>query len=486
MLMRIAFVVLLAPALATSTAQAATVTLSPAAGRVGSKVTLTGNGFPARAKVRVGAGGHRAATARTNARGAFRVRATIPHGRGTIRLTSRVRSRRVASIFRLTTASTPLSRELANGRGERLRWTPADPVAGSAVTVTGRGFPRSAPVRLILSKFPQAASTGRTRRGGRLDATVAIPAAARGPLVIGVRIARRRMRLPLTVLANSSPGGPVPIGDAPPAPQPQPPAPAGPCGRTSAPPTWQHIVWIVMENHSYSQVIGSSSAPYENALAGQCGLATNYYGITHPSLPNYIAMTSGDTQGVTDDSGPSSHPLNVPSIFSQLGSGGWRSLQESMPSNCLLSGSGQYAVKHNPAAYYTNIRTDCQSYDVTLGPAPDISARYTFVTPNLCSDTHDCPVATGDSWLQTFIPKLTSTPEYQVGSTAIFVTWDEDDFTNVNKVATIVIAPSTRPGTQSATRFDHYSLLRTTEEMLGLPYIGGAASATSMRSAFTL
>jgi hypothetical protein len=249
---------------------------------------------------------------------------------------------------------------------------------------------------------------------------------------------------------------------------------------------WQHIVWIVMENHSYSQVIGSSSAPYENALAGQCGLATNDYAITHPSLPNYVAMTSGDPQGVTDDSGPSSHPLNVPSIFSQLGTGGWRALQESMPSNCYLSGSGQYAVRHNPAAYYTNIRTDCATYDVPLGPTPDISARYTFVTPNLCNDTHDCSVASGDTWLQTFIPKLTSTPEYRAGSTAIFLTWDEDDMTNVNQIATFVISPSTVPGTKSATKFTHYSLLRTTEEMLGLSTLGGAAGATSMRSAFNL
>jgi hypothetical protein len=247
------------------------------------------------------------------------------------------------------------------------------------------------------------------------------------------------------------------------------------------------VVWIVMENHSYSQVIGSPSAPYENALAAQCGLATNYVAITHPSLPNYIAMTSGETQGVTDDSGPSSHPLNVPSIFSQLGTGGWRSLQESMPSNCYLSSSGQYAVRHNPAAYYTNIRSDCQTYDVPLGATPDISAPFTFVTPNLCNDTHDCPVTTGDDWLKTFIPKLTSSPEYQAGSTAIFLTWDEDDFTDVNQIATIVIAPSTVPGTRSATRFHHYSLLRTTEEMLGLTtYLGAAAGVTSMRSAFNL
>ncbi|HEY2175358.1 MAG TPA: alkaline phosphatase family protein [Mycobacteriales bacterium] len=269
---------------------------------------------------------------------------------------------------------------------------------------------------------------------------------------------------------------------------PTPPPQQGPCGTAPVrPAAWQHVVWIVMENHSYSQVIGSSSAPYENALAGQCGLATNYFAITHPSLPNYVAMTSGNPQGITDDNPPSSHPLGVASIFSQLGTGGWRSLQESMPSNCLLTNSGQYAVKHNPAAYYTNIRTDCQNYDVPLGATPDISARFTFVTPNLCNDTHDCSVTTGDDWLKAFIPKLTSSPQYQSGTTAIFLTWDEDDSASGNQVATIVIAPSTITGTKSAVRFSHYSLLRTTEEMLGLTtYLGGAASAASMRSAFNL
>jgi phosphatidylinositol-3-phosphatase len=453
--------------LLTATAEAGTVIVSPASGPAGSRVTLNGSGFPGRAKVRVAAAGRRAATAKANARGGFGVKVTIPRGAQTIGLRSRARSHRVKNIFRITPGPVPLSRELANSRGERLRWTPADPVAGSSVAISGRGLPPSARVRIRLSKVARAAITLRTNRAGTLDASVPIPVAARGAHMIRVRVRRRTMRLPVTLRANTGPG---------------------PCGMTSAArATWQHVVWIVMENHSYSQVIGSPSAPYENALAAQCGLATNYVAITHPSLPNYIAMTSGETQGVTDDSGPSSHPLNVPSIFSQLGTGGWRSLQESMPSNCYLSSSGQYAVRHNPAAYYTNIRSDCQTYDVPLGATPDISAPFTFVTPNLCNDTHDCPVTTGDDWLKTFIPKLTSSPEYQAGSTAIFLTWDEDDFTDVNQIATIVIAPSTVPGTRSATRFHHYSLLRTTEEMLGLTtYLGAAAGVTSMRSAFNL
>src|SRR5215210_5549442 len=196
-------------------------------------------------------------------------------------------------------------------------------------------------------------------------------------------------------------------------------AAVGPCGTAATPPaTYDHVVWVVMENKAYSQIIGSSNAPYVNKLKRACGSASQFFADTHPSLPNYIAMTSGSTQGVTDNNPPSSHPLDVPSIFSQLGSG-WRSLQESMPSNCLLSNSGQYAVRHNPAAYYTNIRTACESLDVPLGSTPDVSARFTFVTPNLCHDMHDCSVKTGDSWLSTFLPKVFSSPEYQASRTAV-------------------------------------------------------------------
>jgi hypothetical protein len=266
-----------------------------------------------------------------------------------------------------------------------------------------------------------------------------------------------------------------------------------PCGvASSAPSAWDHVVWIVFENKQYSQIIGSTNAPYINSVASKCGLATGFYAEAHPSLPNYIAMTSGSTQGITDDNAPSSHPLNVASIFSQLGSG-WRSLEESMPSNCYKSDSGTYAVRHNPAAYYTNL-SSCSSLDVLLGSTPDISARFTFVTPNTCNDMHSCPtssvtateVKTGDSWLSTFLPKILNSSTYQVGRTAVFITWDEDDSGGNQHVPTLVIAPSVPAGARVATTFNHYSLLRTTEEMLGLSFLGSAASAASMRSGFHL
>jgi hypothetical protein len=269
----------------------------------------------------------------------------------------------------------------------------------------------------------------------------------------------------------------------------------GPCGTAAAPPAvWQHVVWIVMENKTYSQVIGSANAPYINGIARQCGLATQFFAEAHPSLPNYIAMTSGSTQGITDDSDPSAHPLSVPSIFSQLGSG-WRSLEESMPSNCDLFNSGLYAVRHNPAAYYINIRTQCAIQDVPLTDPPNLSARFTFITPNLCNDMHSCPTAStidaevknGDAWLATWLPKIFASPEYRSGSTAVFLTWDEDDFNDAQHIPTLVMSPSVRSGTSSSATFNHYSLLRTTEEMLGLgAFLGNAASAASMRAAFGL
>jgi len=265
------------------------------------------------------------------------------------------------------------------------------------------------------------------------------------------------------------------------------PTATAPCGVVATPPVaWHHVVWIVMENKAYSEVIGSSAAPYINTLASACGLATNYLGVRHPSLPNYIAMTSGDTQDISDDDPPSAHPLGVPSIFSQLGLGSWRALEESMTTACQQSDGGEYAVRHNPAAYYTGVATQCARQDVPLLPVPDLSAPFTFITPNLCDDMHDCSVATGDSWLQTEMGRIVATSQYQEGDTAVFITWDEDDSSAGNRVPFLVVAPSVQPGTTSGTPYDHYAMLRTTEAMLGLGFLGTAAVAPDVRYAFHL
>lgn len=268
---------------------------------------------------------------------------------------------------------------------------------------------------------------------------------------------------------------------------------AHPCGVAPSGTHYAHVVWIWMENKPYGSVIGSASAPYENALAAECGLATDYRGITHPSLPNYLAATGGSTFGVTNDSGPSSHPIGAESIFGQLDRAGlsWRSYEESMPRNCDTSANSPYAVKHNPAAYYVPLRASCQAHDVPLAGNldRDIAAgslpSFSFVTPNLCNDTHDCSVRTGDSWLATWIPKILAGPNYRAGDTLVVLTWDEG-VGSVNQMPTIVVGPSVRAGLRVGARLDHYALLRGTEDLLGLGHLGAAASAPSLAAAFIL
>jgi hypothetical protein len=238
-----------------------------------------------------------------------------------------------------------------------------------------------------------------------------------------------------------------------------------------------------MENKDYASVIGPGSAPFINGLARTYGLATNYFAISHPSLPNYIALTSGSDQGISDDSGPSSHRLNVPSIFSQLPGGASRSLEQSMPSNCAKGDAGEYAVRHDPETYYTNLGRECGSDDVPFGARPNLSARFTFVTPNLTNDMHDGSIGDGDRFLKSYVPALMATPQYRSGSTVIFITWDENEGANGNQVPCIVISPFTHR-VRDRTRYTHYSLLRTTEALLGLPFLGNARSATSMVGKF--
>jgi hypothetical protein len=267
---------------------------------------------------------------------------------------------------------------------------------------------------------------------------------------------------------------------------------AAPCGLTTTPPSrYQHVVWVWMENHDWQQVLGDpSAAPFEAQLVRQCGTATDYHSVGSPSLPNYIAATSGSTQGISDDDSPSSHPLTVDNVFRQVRTSGGteRSYEESMTSTCQLAPAGEYAVKHNPAAYYVGgaDRAACQADDVPLTAfATDLAAGHlpTFanVTPNLCHDTHDCSVATGDAWLAGWLPPLLASAEYRAGTTAVVVVWDE-----YTPMPNLIISPSVPPGTTAANPVDHYTLLGTTEDLLGLPRLGQAAGAASLRAAFRL
>jgi hypothetical protein len=266
-------------------------------------------------------------------------------------------------------------------------------------------------------------------------------------------------------------------------------SPAHPCAGAGPRLTYSHVVVVFMENKDYSQIIGSRSAPYLNSLAKACGLAEQYHGITYPSLPNYLAATSGSVYGIHDDKPPASHPIAAASIFGQLGTS-WQSLSESMPTACARTDAYPYMVKHNPAPYYTPLRTSCPRQSLPLPASPTFAARYTFVTPNMVHDMHDGTVAQGDAWLKTFVPKVINSAGYQANSTILIITWDSDSNAvsnrNANRAPLIVVAPQVKPGTTNVVSYNHYSLLRLTEEALGLPLLAGARTAASMRSAFHL
>ena len=268
-----------------------------------------------------------------------------------------------------------------------------------------------------------------------------------------------------------------------------------PCGVTSTPPaTYDHVIWIWMENHKYKDVIGSKNAPYTTSLVMSCGTATAYSQVGSPSLPNYIGAVSGSTFGIKSDASPDKAPLTGDNLFRQVRAAGMsaKSYQEDMPSNCSTSSKGRYAPKHNPQAYFVGAddRAACKRDNVPMGtPAGgnfiadlsnDTMPNFAFVTPNLCNDTHDCSVSTGDAWLKSWLPKILASPAYAKGRTAIFIVYDED-----SPMPNVIITPSVTPGTEVAQPFDHYSLLKTTEEMLGLDsFLGEANKATSMRSSF--
>jgi hypothetical protein len=273
------------------------------------------------------------------------------------------------------------------------------------------------------------------------------------------------------------------------------PSSAHPCGVANGQGRTTNVMWIWMENHTAGSVLGSADAPYENTLVGQCGSSTTYQAVGSPSLPNYIAATSGDTFGLTDDAAPDGHRLTADNLFRQARSAGGtsRSYEEAMTSPCQQSSSGTYAVKHNPAAYYTgeNDRDACTTDnlalgDTTSGPLADDLAHdtlptFSFVTPDLCHDTHDCSVAEGDRWLAGWLPPILDSPAYSRGTMVVFIVWDEP-----TPMPLLVVSPRIASGTTATVTFNHYSLLRTTEELLGYPLLGHAGNATSMQSTYAL
>ncbi|MFE2410879.1 alkaline phosphatase family protein [Kitasatospora sp. NPDC059408] len=248
-------------------------------------------------------------------------------------------------------------------------------------------------------------------------------------------------------------------------------------------PTPDHIVVVVMENHAYSQVVGSSSAPYvNNTLVAGGATLTQSYALTHPSQPNYYMLFSGSSQGVTDDSCVDVGTMQAPNLASELLDAGqtFASYNEGIPgvgaTDCRVD---NYAQKHNPWFGFGNVPTS-SAYGMDAFPADFTTLpKVSFVVPDLCDDMHDCSVGTGDSWIQT---NLAAYADWARSHNSLLVmTFDEDNKLSGNRIPTVVYGAHVAPGSSTSTSYNHYDVLHTLEDLAGLSaHAGNSASANDI------
>jgi hypothetical protein len=237
----------------------------------------------------------------------------------------------------------------------------------------------------------------------------------------------------------------------------------------------------MMENQSYAGVIGNPAAPFINWLARHGALFTNSHAQTHPSEPNYLALFSGSTQGVTDDSCP--HTFTGPNLASELAAahGTFTGYAESLPAAgpgvCTTS---LYARRHVPWASFANVPRSATK-PMSAFPAGRYASLPTvsFVIPNVCDDMHSCPVATGDAWLKAHLAGYARWA--MTHDSLLIVDWDENDGSPGNQIPTIFVGQVVRPG-RYGERVTHYRVLRTIEYLYRLPPLGAAARVQPIRS----
>jgi hypothetical protein len=354
----------------------------------------------------------------------------------------------------------------------------------AAIIIIGAGVVVTGPTLMVLRSNP---------------ATSMVPAASHAAQDASDDVDVQAHRAARIALARATPSPTTAPSLAAPAGR---PAVATPSGTPAPPPTaggtvpsFSHVFLIVMENHEYSSVIGNPAAPYTNGLVANYGLATSYYAASHPSLPNYLALTAGSTFGIASDC--TTCFVSATNIADQVeGSGrSWKAYMEDMPVPCYLgASSGNYAMKHNPFMYYNDIRNNpvrCAAHvapftqfwvDMSSGQVPDL----VWITPNMCNDTHDCPVGTGDTWLRSVVPTITGSAAFRNGG-VLFITWDEGS-SNAGccsgswggHVATLVMAPNAIGGFRSGVAENHYGLLRTIEDGFHLGHLGAAGWASNL------
>lgn len=243
------------------------------------------------------------------------------------------------------------------------------------------------------------------------------------------------------------------------------------------------VLIVIEENHSYSEM--RKQMPYLASLATRYSFAKNYTAITHPSLPNYLAIAGGSTFGIRDDNPPSYHRIQRSSVFDQAISTGKtaKTYAESMPGMCAPLSAGSYAVKHNPWPYFVKSRARCRKFDVPLG-RPRVGALHRdikratlpnvgLVVPNLCHDAHDCTLGTADGWLKTWLPRVLTGRDFTSGRLTVVVTADEAERHSGNNVLTVVMHAGT-PHRMVTKPLSHYSLLGYVDHVLGVRLLGHA------------
>jgi phosphatidylinositol-3-phosphatase len=246
-------------------------------------------------------------------------------------------------------------------------------------------------------------------------------------------------------------------------------------------PRLDHVIVVVMENHSYTQVKG---LPYTATLISTYTSFSQSYAVTHPSEPNYLALWAASTLGLSDDScPPSGSPYSSANLGHSLEAAGltWKSYCENLPSvgsTSCSSSDNMYKRKHHPCPNFNNLTHawECPysmfATDVAAGRLPALA----FVVPNMCHDTHDCSTATGDTWLASNLPAMIAAAGPRG---LVILTWDEDDRSSSNHILTVFAGPMVKNNYVCSTNINHYTVVRVICDVLGIAPFANASSKTT-------
>jgi len=260
-------------------------------------------------------------------------------------------------------------------------------------------------------------------------------------------------------------------------------------------PTFSHVFLVVEENHSFTEVIGNSSMPYLNGLASKYGLAEQYFANAHPSIPNYLMLTTGQMETLNDNF---SGTIGDDNVVRELVSAGktWKTYQESIPSAGYLGGDAPpYVRRHNPFSFLSDVQSNpAQAANIVPFTqfATDLASNslpsFSFIVPDVNNDAHNGTLATADSWLQSNMAPLIASSTFQSGGLLVIL-FDEGELSDFNhgggQVAAVIVSSNSKPNFQSQTLYQHQSTLRLVLEALGLKnFPGQAATAPQMAEFF--